>query len=878
MRLTRRNLLMSTAATAAAQPPAQPTAPAPAPPRVPGWPGSCRSFRGEALREIAFPLGGIGTGTVSLGGRGDLRDWEIFNRPNKGGLLPFTFAALRLKGGGLSRPVIRALERRPLPPFSGPSGVPRETALGLPRFREAVFTGAYPFAHIRFQDARLPVEVSLEAFNPMVPLDTDASGLPVALLTYRFTSRAASPLEAAVAFSIMNPVGYDGVTHLRGRRAAFFGANLNEFRNEKDLRGLFLSSQKYPPDSVRHGSLALLTTVPDVSCRLEWEHGGWWDEFQKWWDEFLARGRFTNAPSKPSPEGLTEYATLAAHLNLAPGETKEVLFVLAWRFPNGENYWTAEKERAGAPLRNYYGTRWPSAFEPAAYAIRNLDSLRRRSERYRDLLHGSTLPAPVIDAVSSQASILRTNTLMVMEGKLALAFEGCNDNAGCCPMNCTHVYNYEQTLAHLYPDLERSMRDTDFLVNLRPDGSMSFRTPVPLRPGGNRNQPAADGQMGCVLKVYREWRLSGDDAWLRKLWPHLKRALEYAWTQWDADRDGVMEGEQHNTYDIEFYGPNSMVGTLYLGALAAAARMARHLGDDSAATYEELFKKGSARLDELLFNGEYYVQKVDERQEKAGRYQYGEGCLSDQLLGQWFAEVVDLGKLLPPDHLRAALRSIFRYNYRQEFGDFPNTQRLYALNDEKGLLVCSWPHDKRPALPLVYSDEVWTGIEYQVAAHLFYEDLIKEGLAIVSAVRDRYDGARRNPWNEIECGHHYARAMSSWSLLTALSGFSYSAPDRELRFRPRVQRGDFRCLFSCGTAWGGYSQTLAKEKLDVELSVEGGALELVTLRMPYLGAKPKLAAPFKGAVTLAYAELAIRPAAPLRLAPGDALRLTVTEG
>jgi hypothetical protein len=338
-----------------------------------------------------------------------------------------------------------------------------------------------------------------------------------------------------------------------------------------------------------------------------------------------------------------------------------------------------------------------------------------------------------------------------------------------------------------------------------------------------------------------------------------------------------MEGEQHNTYDIEFYGPNSMMGTLYLGALAAATRMARHLGDTpAAAAYEGLFKTGSARLDQLLWNGEYYVQKVDAKPEKASRYQYGEGCLSDQLLGQWFAEIVDLGKLLPAEHIRTALRSIVRYNFRTSFEDFPNTQRLYAMNDEAGLLLCSWPKGGRPALPMVYSDEVWTGIEYQVAAHLIYEGMIKEGLAIVQAVRDRYDGARRNPWNEVECGHHYARAMSSWSLLTALSGFSYSAPDRELRFHPRVQRTNFRCLFCCGTAWGGYSQTLAKEKLDAELAVEGGALELLTLRLPYLGAKPKLTAPFTATVQAQAGEVTLRAASPVRLKSGDRLRVAVS--
>ena len=316
---------------------------------------------------------------------------------------------------------------------------------------------------------------------------------------------------------------------------------------------------------------------------------------------------------------------------------------------------------------------------------------------------------------------------------------------------------------------------------------------------------------------------------------------------------------------------------MYLGALAAAARMARHLGDSAAGTYDRLFQQGQVRLDQALWNGEYYVQRIDTKPSKADRYQYGPGCLSDQLLGQWFAEVVGLGKLLPQDHIRTTLRSIFRYNFRTGFEDFPNTQRLYALNDEAGLLLCSWPKGGRPALPMVYSDEVWTGIEYQVAAHLIYEEMVKEGLAIVRAVRDRYDGTRRNPWNEIECGHHYARAMSSWSLLTALSGFTYSAPEKELRFRPRMPGDSFRCLFSTGTSWGGYSQTRAPGKLEARIAIDGGALELALLRLPYVGARPKLSASFKGVAKLEQDEALIRPLNPLLLKPGDTLRLSLSE-
>jgi len=412
---------------------------------------------------------------------------------------------------------------------------------------------------------------------------------------------------------------------------------------------------------------------------------------------------------------------------------------------------------------------------------------------------------------------------------------------------------------------------------MRPDGSMSFRTPVPLHQGGNDVHPAADGQMGCVMKVYREWQLSGDDAWLRRLWPQVKRALEYAWVQWDANRDGVMEGQQHNTYDINFYGPNSMMGSLYLGALEAASRMGRHLGDDAAAAaYEAVLAGGGKKLDGLLWNGEYFVQKVDETKQAAAKYQYGEGCLSDQLLGQWFAEVAGLGKLLPQDHIRGALGSIYRYNFRRGFERFANAQRIYALNDEAGLLLCSWPHDKRPALPFVYSDEVWTGIEYQVAAHLIYEDMVEEGLSIVEAVRGRYNGARRNPWDEVECGHHYARAMSSWSLLLALSGFGYSAPAKEMRLRPRVSAADFRCLFCAGSAWGVYSQKTAAGTIDAAVAVEEGRLELETLRVPFAGEKATVVSSHPAAASVEGGELVLRFKRVVRLAAGAKLTVSAT--
>jgi non-lysosomal glucosylceramidase len=813
-----------------------------------------RVFTGEHLSEVAFPLGGIGTGTVSLGGRGQLRDWEIFNRPGKGKILPFSFVALwaRPEGGRASVKVVESLLP---PPFRGSGGYHRDSAEGLPRFKEARFTGTYPFARIDFEDETVPVQVSLEAFNPFIPLHVDDSSLPVAILQYHLHSLHKKPVDLALAFSLLNAVGYDGKAELEDTRHAGFGRNLTKLRKEEagstPVSGLDMTSSKYGPEDLGYGSMALLTTSPRVTAKTSWSPGDWWDPFQKWYDEFAANGEVHDprAP-EPSEDGSSNYATLAPRLRLEPGESTTVTFLLAWYFPIRENYWNDQKEVKGQRLRNYYGTRFQSAWEVGSHTASRLKELEDKTRTFQEVFYSTSLPGYVLETVSSQAAILRTNTCMLLEGKQFFAFEGCDDNAGCCPMNCTHVWNYEQALAFLFPELERSMRRTDFTYNMRSDNSMAFRTLLPLGRAQWDFRPAADGQMGCIMKLYREWQISADDDFLKQLWPAAKRALEFAWTHWDADKDGLFEGQQHNTYDIEFYGPNPMMSTLYQGALRAGELMANAVGDAEAAeSYRQVREKGVKNL-EQLWNGEFYIQKIppvdtirpmekyasanwrlDTIQDGQIRYQFGDGCLSDQLLGAWMATVLGLDPGWDSAHVRTALQSIYRYNFRNTFYDHPNTQRIYALNDEKGLLLCSWPKGGRPALPFVYSDEVWTGIEFQVAAHMIYEGLVEEGLAIVKGVDDRYDGLRRNPWNEVECGSHYARALASWSVLLALSGYTCSAKDQRLSFAPVLNPEDFRCFFAAGSGWGAYSQRIQDASLAVRLEVHHGQVSLRHLKL-----------------------------------------------
>ena len=865
-------------------------------------PSQPKTFTANALEEIAFPLGGIGTGCVSLGGRGDLRNWEIFGKPDKGSRLDFSFFAVWAQARG-KQGVAKVLERRFAPSYGDRGhGLAQQQLSGLPRMSEAVFRGEFPFAWINFKDRDLPVEISLEAWNPFIPLDVENSALPMAIFTWKIKNPTKDTIDVSLAANLFNPIG-SRYTNVKGERPGL-GKNLNVYLEKGDVRGLYLTSLKVQEDDPNYGSMALTTSWPDVNVQTRWYRGGWWDQCHVFWDDFSKDGRIREVrDTSASAENRSDVGSLVLRATLPPRSEVSLPVFLTWYFPNRENYWNGEKEVRGKMMRNYVAGKFTDAISVADYANNNLTKLEKETRTFHDALFGTSLPDYVIDAISSQMSTLKSTVCILLEDGSFFGFEGVSDQGGCCPMNCTHVWNYEQTLAYLFPQLERSMRETDFLHNTLPNGYMTFRTLLPLGDNQWKFKACADGQMGSIIRAYRDWKLSGDTEWLRRLWPKIKSALEFAWLgsgdpppqgyewtkeqvsmPWDPDKNGVMEGEQHNTYDIEFYGPNTMMGSLYLGALKAGAEIAEAMKEpDKATEYRGLFESGKKLYDEKLWAGDYYIQDMyvldglkvpehlvspeDEECEDGcecdtvpggktkaldsahvvPKYQYGKGCLSDQLLGQYLAHVAGLGYVLDKDHVKQAMQSIYRYNFRPSMKDFANVQRVYAVNDEAGLLLCSWPHGDRPALPFVYSDEVWTGIEYQVAATLIYNGWVKEGLEVVKGVRARYSGFNRNPWDEVECGHHYARAMASWAVMLALTGYHYDGVTGHIEFSPVMNAGNFATFWSCGRAWGSYEQVQKKGETVIRLSVSKGSLWVESISLGSISGKPAVG---NGRVTL----------------------------
>ena len=826
---------------------------------------------GHANSVVAFPLGGIGTGNVSLGARGELRDWELENQPHKGGRMPCTFFALRA-AFETGRVHTRVLEGPIAPPHDLSHGYHPHSTAGLPRFAEASLAGAYPIAHLTLGQPDLPLAVTLEAYTPFVPLDPDDSGLPVAVLTWGIRNDSAEAVVISLAGSLINPIGglaYDGFGNLA---AGGLGGNRNRVRENDRLHGVFLDSERVLPDARRQGDLTLATTHPSVSIRPAWLRGAWYDFLQDWWDDFSSDGRFDSAVELgPSPEGLTDTATVAALDRLEPGGHGEYRFLLAWSFPNRTNTWWNE---AGAEaVRNHYATRFETSWDTAMYVAAELRRLEAETHRFTDALFGSTLPTEVIDCLSATIVPVRSPTTFRLEDGRFLGFEGCFDDAGSCEGSCTHVWSYAQAVAMLFPSLEREMRRIELANEVDDEGWMAFRTHATMSSeftwpwGPGRPQAAIDGQMGTVLRAYREWRMSGERAWLDPLWPAIDRAMRYVAAHWDGDGDGVPDEAQHTTYDIELHGPNPLGAIYYLAALRAWEGLAEVMGEAVVATQaREMFERTSPRVDELLWSGSYYVQRLDDVD--AHKYQHGSGCLSDQLLGQLHARLLDLGDLLPAEHVHSAIRAVFQHNFRTDFRDHVNCQRTYALNDDAGLVLCSWPHGGRPRLPFVYSDEVWTGVEYQVAAELIYEGAVDEGLEVVRAVHGRHDGVKRNPWDEVECGHHYVRSMAAWALLPALSGWRSDASSGSVTIAPRWSSDDFRCLFSAGTAWGRATYRRSDSGFDASLDVHGGSLHVAEIRLP--------AGPWSGSEC--FVRLDDAPLAAHAAVDGELVRVTLGSG
>ncbi len=526
------------------------------------------------------------------------------------------------------------------------------------------------------------------------------------------------------------------------------------------------------------------------------------------------------------PFGQKLLGAVGRKLKLAPGAQGEATFLVVWYFPGLMRAALGPLEDI-SKLKRAYGQRFQSAADVARYTGGQFDRLAGATRLWNRTWYDSTLPYWFLDRTFAPICTLATSTCYQFDNGRFYAFEG----VYCCQGTCQHVWNYAQSVARIFPELERDLRQrTDFGTSWHEDGATDYR-------GECARHVAHDGQCGVILRAWREHQMAPDDRYLRATWPHIRKSIEYL-IKLDGDENGLLEGEQYNTLDAAWFGPMAWISSFYIAALRAGEAMAQVVGDQAFADRcRRIAERGSNELVQRLYNGEYFIHQPDPKHPKATNT--NDGCHIDQLMGQAWALQVGLPRVVGARETRSALEAIWKYNFTPDVGPFRKESyikggRWYAMAGEGGVIMTTFPRGGVEQASGqggfgYYFNEVWTGQEHQLAAHMLWEGMPEQALVITRVVHDRHHAARRNPYNEVECSDHYTRAMSSHGTFIAACGYEHNGPAGHLGFAPRLTPERFRGPFTTAEGWGTFEQVRAGSRQTESLALHYGRMRLKTL-------------------------------------------------
>ncbi|MGB9184236.1 MAG: GH116 family glycosyl hydrolase, partial [Solirubrobacteraceae bacterium] len=764
--------------------------------------GSTVAYAGNKLSGIEFPVGPLGAGGILHFGDGTRNESWIFNHDDNFvgrtvGTVPNSFFAVRAATGGTT--VVRALQT---------------TAQGaFPAAHALTFGGEYPLAHYQFQDSALPVQVSEDVTNPTIPGNLKDSSIPTAIYTFTVKNPSSNRVSVSLLATQQNAVGFDGVSTIGGPTNDSYGgykANTNTLSVAPGQGRLLMRGV---PDS--YGNPGAVDPNPaSPKMALSMLGGGVsgtasWSGLKNLYSDFAAHGSITGPTTAASPaSGTTVDGALSTTVSLAPGGQVKIPVVLSWNFPSNprRGFGHAEGEQ--------YTNWWPDAASVDGYTVSHLSTLLGQTQRFHDTVYKSNLPHYVLDRLTSGIAVLHTPS--VFWGKNG--FFGGWEGYGCCWGLPNHVWEYAQTASALWPQVGQ-MWTQQWLNAEQPDGLLPYRYNGDTSADPQGFGEAFDGQAGVILSAYRTYLQTGDATWLNHYWPEIQKAMDYLISQHDPDKNGLLQGAQPTTLDSSESGTGSWLGSLYLAAVNATAHMASVAGDTTAAAQlRSLYEKGRVNQEKLLWNGRYYVEKP---QNLPGTVAYGPGSDIDMLLGQWWSTQLGLGDIYTTAHMNTAADNLFTNNFRNNFVASPPAGRVYVEPTDAGMVNTTWPTGAMPSNPPPYYGETWTGTEYSSAAMMIQRGQLRDGLTVVQAVADRHDGQLRsdltlggcatgdgggNPFGDAECGQWYSRSMSSWSLLTALQGGTYSGARQDIGFAPQWQPANHQSFFTAGTAYGTFSQ------------------------------------------------------------------------
>ncbi|MHA1794171.1 MAG: GH116 family glycosyl-hydrolase [Promethearchaeota archaeon] len=823
-------------------------------------------FSNEKLISLKFPIGGIGTGTIALAGDGSLQQWQVINQVNHLAQVPSSFFFMSIFDKNKGNWDFKILEKKvPLPPDfkPAPSISDHEIPADVQQRHDIVktvddleFLGEYPFATISFHDKEhVDLKIEMTAWNPIIPLDIKNSSIPVAIFDFKIKNVSSEDaIKLKIGTTLINFLGWNGLDEINMNFYPKFNANINEIVVDDSIRGIHMSTKNPSIKKQYQGDIFAGTLSPEGIAIPSFNDI---HELKMLLNDDRIKTQAT-IPGKlePSPNGKTWNAAVARELRIEPRKETCCTFIICWNFPNRNVNWglnlhekvlSKDQLKADLWLGNYYSRFFPNALAVANYINEHVGWLREKTKAFHDCMFNTNLPDEIIFSVSATIATLRSPSCFISFDGVFHGFEGCCGAStswckigGCCPMDCTHVFAWVMTSARLFPELEVSMRNEEF-GRISSEGYLPHRAILPSDLPqlhdvfiGGPNFPAMDGLFASVLKTWREYLMIGNKGWLKSIFKNVKKMMFHVFEYYDEDEKGIIIDEQPNTYDIEFFGLNMYMGGLYLAALQASAQMAVVMGDETFKESCEIrFKNGKKSYDDALWNGEYWEQKYDEVRFK--KNQIGKGCLCSQLFGQWWASILHLKPIAPISKIKVALKSIMKYNFKENFKNIKQQPRVFVKKNEQAIKICEWPRGGRPEHPVLYADEAgWTGPEYEIAGLLIRFQEINLALKLLKATRKRYDGEFRSPWNEVECGDHYIRGMSSWAMLEFVSGFFWNAPEKLIEIAPRLnglKELKLKAFFITNSSWGMLEFSNEKYSISVKIVPFHGEIVFEKMRV-----------------------------------------------
>ena len=777
------------------------------------------------LQYIGMPVGGILCGMLYLGGDGRLWLWDVFNKNQTGVVykdIPWhekiqgNEAVLRpFDGANYVQPVkdIRPLDQGFALCFET-DGKKFIKKLEQDDWDEIAFEATYPMAAVHYSHKDIPVGITVNVYSPFIPLNEDDSGLPATIYSFHFTNKTNKPVTISVAGWLENKSSvYTAVDEQYSRM------NSSVIKNDLSLVTGITKNRNWGDDNfyykADYGNFSIASFNPSTIVNTGCDSSAINDLF------FTKENK--SESTAPFDKKLT--ASVCNKVIVQPGEKKDLHYCISWYFPN-LSFYSIKNE-----TKRYYAKKFKSSSEVAEYVYTNFERLSSLTALWCDSYYkNSSLPNWFLERTFLNISTLATTTSHRFSSGRFYAWEG----VGSCAGTCTHVWQYAQAMARIFPALERDTRErVDFGIAFHEDGHIGFR-------GEYDEQPAIDGQAGRILGVYREHRTSADDNFLKRLWPATKKGIEFILKQ-DRDGNGMVDSQLENTLDAKWPGEIAWIVGICLAAVKAGQLMAEEMNDDSfAIKCKTFFDLGKANMEKELFNGEYFIHKADPKFGKTVLGSYNT-CHIDQVYGQsWAFQAGIKERIIDRQKTLSALKSLWKYNFLNDVGPYLATHhggRPYALPGEGGMLMNTNPKNEdlpygvKDAWQVTYFHECMSGFEHQAAAHMMAEGMTDEALALTKTVHDRYHAAKRNPFNEVECSDHYARAMASYGTYITACGFEYHGPKGYIRFAPKINSTNFNAAFTVSEGWGSYLQKKIKNSWSYQLEIKHGKLAIKTISL-----------------------------------------------